>query len=293
MVATRTAVDRCGPGHVTTPLSPTGTEQGQGRGGGFRVELCSEDPEASRPTRRQAPCTIRWTWMTCLPPVAPGQTVCLTCLDRRSGCSGTPWTRSSTPFLIYRRSMLLCRSRWNSWWMCSVFVDVLVPVAEQVIEVPKIILENIPSRRLVRDPQVAEQLVDVPSPSPAHVPVPRMEDHLVEVPQIVTHIVPQSFFVSTDGHVWSQLSGPSGVHWWRCGTSHTQWTPPTRVHRQARAVNKYWPGVMDVPSIIQLAFEQSKSYVFCGAIQFPRQSAGHSSCATEGRFHSSVLEQGC
>ena len=25
----------------------------------------------------------------------------------------------------------------------------------------------------------------------------------------------------------------------------------------------------------------------------PRQSAGHSSCATERRFHSAVLEQGC
>ena len=28
-------------------LSPTETEEGQGRGGGFRVELCGEDPEAS------------------------------------------------------------------------------------------------------------------------------------------------------------------------------------------------------------------------------------------------------
>ena len=106
------------------------------------------------------------------------------------------------------------------------FVDALEPVVEQVIEVPKIILENIPSQRLVRDPQLAEQLVDMPTPSPAHVPVSRMEDQLVEVPQIVTHLVPQSFFVSTEGYVWSQLSGPSGVSWWRCGTSHTQWTPP-------------------------------------------------------------------
>ena len=44
------------------------------------------------------------------------------------------------------------------------FVGALVPVAEQVIEVLKIILENIPSRRLVRDPQPAEQLLDVPTP---------------------------------------------------------------------------------------------------------------------------------
>ena len=90
------------------------------------------------------------------------------------------------------------------------FVDALVLVAEQVIEVPKIILENIPPRRLVRDPQLAEQLVDVPTRFPVHVLVPRMEDQLVEVPQIVTHIVPRSFFVSTDGYIWS--SAP-----WACG----------------------------------------------------------------------------
>ena len=104
------------------------------------------------------------------------------------------------------------------------FVDALVPVSEQVIEVPKIILENIPPRRLVRDSQLAEQLVTVPTPFPAHVSVPHMEDQLVEVPQ--THIVPRSFFVSTDGNIWCQLRGPSGVYWWRCGTTHTQWTPP-------------------------------------------------------------------
>ena len=46
--------------------------------------------------RRQAPCTIQWTWMMCLPPGAPGQTVCSTCLDRRSECSAAPWSRLST-----------------------------------------------------------------------------------------------------------------------------------------------------------------------------------------------------
>ena len=50
---------------------------------------------------------------------------------------------------------------------------------------------------------------------------------------------------------------------------------------------------VDVPLVMQLVFQQSKSYVFFTAIQFPRQSAGHSSCATEGTFHSAVLEQGC
>ena len=40
---------------------------------------------------------------------------------------------------------------------------VVAQVAEQVIDLPKIILENIPSRRLCRDTQLAEQLVEVPT----------------------------------------------------------------------------------------------------------------------------------
>ena len=43
------------------------------------------------------------------------------------------------------------------------FATCLPVVAEQVIEVPKILLENIPSRRLCRDTQLAEQLVEVPT----------------------------------------------------------------------------------------------------------------------------------
>ena len=43
------------------------------------------------------------------------------------------------------------------------FFEALVLVAEQVVEVPKIILENIPVRTLVREPQLAEQLVKVPT----------------------------------------------------------------------------------------------------------------------------------
>ena len=113
------------------------------------------------------------------------------------------------------------------------FVDALVSVAKQVNEVPKIILENIPSRRSVREPQLAEQWVE----SLALVPAPRMEDQLVEVPPIVTHIVPQSFFVSTDGYVWSQLSGLAGVYWWRCGTSHPVDPPPGCTARPGRDRN--------------------------------------------------------
>ena len=43
------------------------------------------------------------------------------------------------------------------------FFDTLCPVAEQVIDVPKISLEDIPTRTPVRDPQLVEQLVEVPT----------------------------------------------------------------------------------------------------------------------------------
>ena len=50
--------------------------------------------------------------------------------------------------------------------------------------------------------------------------------------------------------------------------------------------------IVDVPVIMLFVFQQSKSYVYCAAIQF-LDRVGHSSCATEGRFHSAVFEQGC
>ena len=49
--------------------------------------------------------------------------------------------------------------------MVEQLVDVLqlIPVAEQVIDVPKIFIERIPPRTSVREPQLAEQLVEVPT----------------------------------------------------------------------------------------------------------------------------------
>ena len=43
------------------------------------------------------------------------------------------------------------------------FFDFLLPVPEQVIEVPKILLDDVPMRTAVRDTQLAEHLVEVPT----------------------------------------------------------------------------------------------------------------------------------
>ena len=45
--------------------------------------------------------------------------------------------------------------------MC--FFDMLLPVPEQAIEVPKIVLDDVPVRTSVRDTQLVEQLVEVPT----------------------------------------------------------------------------------------------------------------------------------
>ena len=103
-------------------------------------------------------------------------------------------------------------------------LDKSLPDVEQVIEVPKILQHTVSQRSSLQEPQLAEQLVDVPTPSPALAPVPQMEHQLVEVPPIVPQLV--GFFAGADGYVWRQLSGPTGVYWWRVGSSHTQWAPP-------------------------------------------------------------------
>ena len=41
--------------------------------------------------------------------------------------------------------------------------DTLLPVAEQVIDVPKVIVEDIRALTPVREPQLAEQLVEAPT----------------------------------------------------------------------------------------------------------------------------------
>ena len=61
-----------------------------------------------------------------------------------------------------RFSMLLFR-RWEQLVDVLRFFDTLLPVADQVIDVPKITLEDFPARRLCREPQLVEQVVEVPT----------------------------------------------------------------------------------------------------------------------------------
>ena len=145
-------------------------------------------------------------------------------------------------------------------------LDKSVPDVEQVIEVPKILQHVALQRSSLQEPQLAEQLVEVPTPSPALPPVPQMEHQLVEVPPIVPQLV--GFFAGSDGYVWRQLSGPTGAYWWRVGSSHTQSAPPPGYTARPGRYRNTGPGWRGRPCIMLFVFQQSKSYVFCAAIQF-------------------------
>ena len=82
--------------------APRGTEDGQGE---EDHELHGHVPGASSSQGgRCAALLLRRRRATCL---APGQTGCLPCLDRRSGFCGTPWSSLPTACGSCRRSMLL------------------------------------------------------------------------------------------------------------------------------------------------------------------------------------------
>ena len=88
-----------------------------------------------------------------------GQRHCLS-RGRRRGTGGTMASRASWSIV----SMSLCRRWENSCRIsCSSFPHSLPVVAEPVIEVPKILLHDVPLRRLCRVTQLAEQLVEVPT----------------------------------------------------------------------------------------------------------------------------------
>ena len=97
--------------------------------------------------------------------------------------------------------------------------DISVP-GVQVIDVPKIISQDsIPHRAVLRVPQLVEQLVDVP------------------VPRWVTLARGRE----TAGQAWSRIWEPTGST--EAGHTAHPVDHPGRIHRQPRAVSKYWAGL--------------------------------------------------
>ena len=149
-------------------------------------------------------------------------------------------------------------------------LDVAVP--KQVIEVPKIFVDDIPSRLSIRVPQMVDQLVTVPSNPDTVLCVltrssaPRIEDQLVEVPQIVPPLVP-FFAVRLAAALWTHggLLVEGGLLPHPVG-------PPTEVYRQGgieilAAATLADVAVVDVPVNMQHKFQQSLVLQFINRVE--------------------------
>ena len=123
------------------------------RGGWERVELHGDDPDDPHSPGGSLP----WTWMRCLPP-GRGQRPVDQIVD----------TAPALPIPDVLVPLMGSLS----------FFDTLCPVAEQVIDVPKISLEDIPARRLCREPQ----LVEVPTVVSYSSLLQRTVEHHVDIP---------------------------------------------------------------------------------------------------------------
>ena len=147
-----------------------------------------------------------------------------------------------------------------------------MPDPEQVIEVPTISPEDVPMRAVLRDTQLAAQLVEVPTN-----------------PDYVFYVVAVQTLGWRTAAALIEQFGDTPARGGGGGSRGGSRAPrPGRDTARAGRCTNTGQGVVDVPVIMLFVFRQSKSFVFCAAIQFPRQSAGHS---TEGRFHSAVLER--
>ena len=173
MVATRASVDRCGSGHVVAPLSPTGTEEGQGRGGGERVALYGQGPEDS-----SSPADT-------LQPV-------------RKEPGGGPQERGAHAGDVCARTVPQPVDQ-----LVEVLRRIATVVPEQVIEVPKITSQNvIPQRAVLRVPQMAEQQVDEPLPSFHHFELVEEEEEEEEEAASGPGVVR----LDADSRAWCQVS---------------------------------------------------------------------------------------
>ena len=198
----RASARRDGPGRVFSPRSPTGTNDGQGRGVGTRRTT----RPSSRRTHPQEPGTRYHDLDDVSVPELGGSRP-----DRFFAVSGPqervqrhtveqmadsapvlPMLDALVPLMVEQPVQVLK------------FLDISFPDVEQLVEVPKIFSDVIPSRSSVSEPQLAEQLVEVPT------------DRVYALDIIAVR------------NLWNGSSS---------GTEQTA----TERHRQARAGYKYWP----------------------------------------------------
>ena len=163
VASARASERRNGPGRDVAPHRPTGTEDGQGRGGGSRDALHGDGPGRILLPRWQAPSFNELSDDV----VVPARGSRPPCLGEPRGPQERDLPRTVEQVAAYAPMVQILDAPVTQMveQLPDVmrFFDFLLPDPDQVIEVPKILLDDVPMRTVVRDTQLAEQLADVPT----------------------------------------------------------------------------------------------------------------------------------
>ena len=156
------------------------------------------------------------------------------------------------------------------------FFVTLPVVAEQATEVPTITLEDtIPQRAPLREPQLVEQLVEVPVPS----------SHCV-IKETLSEVVLSRHWAA-DGCGWCHCSGPWGLHWWKSGVRHTQWGPPEGVTASPRRYLNTGAHAAPVPAVHGVRDHEVPQIQYivrrCETFSFATETGIHSASCAENR----------
>ena len=136
------------------------------------------------------------------------------------------------------RSRRSCAARrWTNWWTCSSSSTTRCP--SRLSTCPR--SHRTPSRSVRSSSSRSWRNI------------------LVEVPTAVTFVPGNTLFNDRRGHEWVRVDGPTGVYFWNVSSNYTQWAPSGGIHRQPRAVYKYWATLT-----MHYKFQQSRRFTVEG-----------------------------
>ena len=209
-MATRAAVDRCGPGHVATPLSPTGT--GRPGAGRERAELHGDDPEDPTPQPELFDLSDEGHGgvrpLTVAEPRPQERVLRHTAEQIGDVAPVVPALGVPEPQMVLQ--------------LVAVLKPVDSTVPEQVIAVPKISLPSRPLRAALAATQMVEQLVEVPADV-----VVLMETDTEDEEEEEEEEKERRTWIDDNDDAWA-LVVPRGRRpcWWNIRQHLSQWHPP-------------------------------------------------------------------
>ena len=130
-----------------------GSEGRTGPGSGFETHYTAKFQEHPPTSRSSSSCSRK-------SPAVPSHPVWVSREGHRNGSSSTPW--SSSPDVVPMEQILDIPVPQMGDPLVASLKHLDTPIPEQVTAVPKISLSSRRSRTVLREPQTAEQLVEVP-----------------------------------------------------------------------------------------------------------------------------------